>query len=53
MNSIENMEQEISIDNSIHYLAETGQINAYQYIALRQCERDEEKVELLQEYLDL
>lgn len=49
----ENLEQEISVDNTIHYLTEIGYISLEQNINLRQCERDEEKVELLNNYLNL
>lgn len=49
----ENLEQEISVDNSIQYFTEIGYISLEQCINLRQCDRDEEKVELLNDYLNL
>jgi hypothetical protein len=49
----DDMEQKVNVDNSIQYLLETGQIQLCQYEALIKCDKDAQKLELLNDYLNL
>jgi len=41
----------VGINDMIAYCMQTGQIKVCQFAALQQCELDEEKTELLKQYL--
>lgn len=48
---MEDMEHQMNLENACFFLLETGQIKTDQFIAIQQCELDEQKAELLKEYL--